>query len=41
MQDRMEPVSLDAALTWLQHCQRFNLCLAVPVSALLGGRHCP
>ena len=26
-----EPASIDAALTWLQHCHRFNLSHAVSV----------
>ena len=26
-----EPVNIDAALTWLQHCHRFDLSHAVPV----------
>ncbi len=25
------PANLDAALTWLQHCQRFDVSDAVPV----------
>jgi len=27
------PANIDAALTWLQHCHRFDLSDAVPVSS--------